>query len=116
MDTIAAIATPQVPCAIGILRLSGSETFAILDKVFRPRGRIEPRKMVYGELLNRDGQVIDHVLCVRFPAPHSYTGEDCAEIHCHGSPIVLNEGLAALFAHGARQASGGATIVRCFGV
>ena len=114
MDTIAAIATPQVPCAIGILRLSGSETFAILDKVFRPKGRIEPRKMVYGELLSRDGQVIDHVLCVRFPAPHSYTGEDCAEIHCHGSPIVLNEGLAALFACGARQASGGEFTKRAF--
>ena len=114
MDTIAAIATPQVPCAIGILRLSGSETFAILDRVFRPRGRIEPRKMVYGELLNKDGQVIDHVLCVRFPAPHSYTGEDCAEIHCHGSPIVLNEGLAALFANGARQATGGEFTKRAF--
>ena len=114
MDTIAAIATPQVPCAIGILRLSGGETIAILDKVFRPKGRIEPRKMVYGELLNRDGQVIDHVLCVRFPAPHSYTGEDCAEIHCHGSPIVLNEGLAALFAHGARQATGGEFTKRAF--
>ena len=114
MDTIAAIATPQIPCAIGILRLSGGDTFAILDKVFRPKGRIEPRKMVYGELLNRDGQVIDHVLCVRFPAPHSYTGEDCAEIHCHGSPIVLNEGLAALFAHGARQATGGEFTKRAF--
>lgn len=114
MDTIAAIATPQIPCAIGILRLSGSEAFAILDKVFRPKGRIEPRKMVYGELLNRDGQIIDHVLCVRFPAPHSYTGEDCAEIHCHGSPIVLNEGLAALFAHGARQATGGEFTKRAF--
>ena len=114
MDTIAAIATPQVPCAIGILRLSGSDTFAILDKVFRPKGRIEPRKMVYGQLLNKDGQIIDQVLCVRFPAPHSYTGEDCAEIHCHGSPIVLNEGLAALFAHGARQASGGEFTKRAF--
>ena len=114
MDTIAAIATPQVPCAIGILRLSGSDTFAVLDKVFRPKGRIKPRKMVYGELLNKDGQVIDHVLCVRFPAPHSYTGEDCAEIHCHGSPIVLNEGLAALFANGARQAQGGEFTKRAF--
>ena len=114
MDTIAAIATPQIPSAIGILRLSGGDTFAILDRVFRPRGRIEPRKMVYGELLNQDGQVIDHVLCVRFPAPHSYTGEDCAEIHCHGSPIVLNEGLAALFACGARQATGGEFTKRAF--
>ena len=114
MDTIAAIATPQVPCAIGILRLSGPDTFAVLDRVFRAKGPVAPRKMVYGELLNRDGQPIDQVLCVRFPAPHSYTGEDCAEIHCHGSPIVLNEGLAALFAHGARQATGGEFTKRAF--
>ena len=114
MDTIAAIATPQVPCAIGILRLSGDDTFAILDKVFRPKGPVAPRKMVYGELLSRDGQPIDQVLCVRFPAPHSYTGEDCAEVHCHGSPIVLNKGLAALFAHGARQATGGEFTKRAF--
>ena len=40
-----------------------------------------------------------------FPGPHSYTGEDCAEIHCHGSPVVLQEGLRALFAAGARQAA-----------
>ena len=102
-DTIAAIATPQLPSAIGILRLSGPGTLAALDRVFRARNRRTagaqtPRRMVYGDLLDADGSVIDNVLCVRFPGPDSYTGEDCAELHCHGSPVVLNAGLAALFA------------------
>ncbi|MBQ0037354.1 MAG: tRNA uridine-5-carboxymethylaminomethyl(34) synthesis GTPase MnmE [Clostridiales bacterium] len=118
-DTIAAIATPQIPSAIGILRLSGPDTVHILDTVFRARNgktmSAQPsRKMVYGALLDSDGTMIDDVLCVLFPAPNSYTGEDCAEIHCHGSPIVLNEGLSALFAAGARQATGGEFTKRAF--
>ena len=102
-DTIAAIATPQLPSAIGILRLSGPGTLTALDRVFRAKngrsaGAQTPRRMVYGDLLDADGSVIDNVLCVRFPGPDSYTGEDCAELHCHGSPVVLNAGLTALFA------------------
>ena len=118
-DTIAAIATPQLPGAIGILRLSGPGTLAALDRVFRarngrPAGAQQPRSMVYGDLLDRSGSVIDHVLCVRFAGPNSYTGEDCAEIHCHGSPVVLNAGLAALLAAGCRQARGGEFTRRAF--
>ena len=118
-DTIAAIATPQLPGAIGILRLSGPDTLAALDRVFRarngrPAGAQQPRSMVYGDLLDRSGSVIDHVLCVRFAGPNSYTGEDCAEVHCHGSPVVLNAGLAALLAAGCRQARGGEFTRRAF--
>ena len=118
-DTIAAIATPQLPGAIGILRLSGPDTLAALARVFRarngrPAGAQQPRSMVYGALLDRSGSVIDHVLCVRFAGPNSYTGEDCAEIHCHGSPVVLNAGLAALLAAGCRQAKGGEFTQRAF--
>ena len=118
-DTIAAIATAQIPSAIGILRLSGEDTCSILDGVFCPKNgksmSAQPgRKMVYGDLLDSEGRVIDNALCVLFRAPHSYTGEDCAEIHCHGSPVVLNEGLAALFAKGARQAKGGEFTQRAF--
>ncbi|MBE6989684.1 MAG: tRNA uridine-5-carboxymethylaminomethyl(34) synthesis GTPase MnmE [Ruminococcaceae bacterium] len=118
-DTIAAIATPQLPSAIGILRLSGPDTRCLLERVFRAKnGRSmadQPRRaMVYGDLLDREGRIIDHVLCVLFPGPDSYTGEDCAELHCHGSPVVLNEGLAALFAAGARQAKGGEFTRRAF--
>ena len=118
-DTIAAIATPGQPSAIGILRLSGPDTCAALDAVFRakngrPAAQQRPRAMVLGELLDETGQVIDSVLCVRFPAPHSYTGEDCAELHCHGSPIVLDTGLRALFAAGCRQAGPGEFTKRAF--
>lgn len=118
-DTIAAIATPAQPGAIGILRLSGAGTCAALDAVFRAKngknaGAQRSRTMVLGELLDETGQVIDNVLCVRFPAPHSYTGEDCAELHCHGSPIVLDAGLRALFAAGCRQATGGEFTKRAF--
>ena len=118
-DTIAAIATPAQPGAIGILRLSGAGTCAALDAVFRAKngkraGAQRSRTMVLGELLDETGQVIDNVLCVMFPAPHSYTGEDCAELHCHGSPIVLDAGLRALFAAGCRQAAGGEFTKRAF--
>ena len=118
-DTIAAIATAQAPSAIGILRLSGPDTCAILDGVFcpkngKPMSAQDGRNMVYGTLLDSAGRVIDNALCVLFRAPNSYTGEDCAEIHCHGSPIVLNEGLTSLFAKGARQAKGGEFTRRAF--
>lgn len=118
-DTIAAIATGHAPSAIGILRLSGPETFSALDAVFRaqngkPAAAQRPRSMVLGDLMDDAGRVIDHVLCVTFPAPHSYTGEDCAELHCHGSPVVLDAGLRALFAAGCRQAAGGEFTRRAF--
>ncbi len=117
-DTIAAIATAQSPGAIGILRVTGPETCAILDRVFRPKGtplsQREGRKMILGDVLDREGRVIDHGLAVLFPGPNSYTGEDCGEIHCHGSPLVLQEVLLSLFQAGARQAKGGEFTQRAF--
>ena len=118
-DTIAAIATIQAPSAIGIVRLTGPDTRHILDGVFapangRPMSAQTPRKLVFGRALDRSGGVIDEALAVLFPGPNSYTGEDCAEIHCHGSPVVLDEVLAAAFARGARQARGGEFTQRAF--
>ena len=118
MDTIAAIAAGGgAPSAIGVVRVSGPECFAVCGRVFRSRGPfegLEPRRMVLGEVLDGAGRVVDHALAVRFPGPHSYTGEDCAEFHCHGSPVVLGEVLAALFAAGARQAGPGEFTKRAF--
>ena len=118
-DTIAAIATAQSPSAIGILRLSGPDTRNVLDAVFfprngRPMSQQTARTMVLGRVLDGEGRVVDSALCVLFPGPDSYTGEDCAEIHCHGSPVVLNEGLKLLLSHGARQAKGGEFTQRAF--
>lgn len=119
MEPIAAISTGNALSAIGILRISGEGCFDLCDRVFRPRNgrpfsRQNPREMVLGNLLDREGRTIDACLAVRFPGPRSYTGEDCAEFHCHGSPVVLDEGLRALFAAGARQAGRGEFTRRAF--
>lgn len=119
MSIIAAISTATTLSAIGILRVSGAGSIPLCGQVFRPRnGRgldaQRPREMVLGTLLDRGGEVIDTCLAVCFPGPGSYTGEDCVELHCHGSPVVLEEGLASLFAAGARQAERGEFTKRAF--
>lgn len=119
MDTIAAIATGSAATAIGIIRVSGDGCFAACDRVFRPGNQRpfsaqEPRKMIYGDMLDQTGAALDRGLAVRFPAPHSYTGEDSAELNCHGSPVVLRELLSALFAAGVRQALPGEFTKRAF--
>ena len=119
MDIIAAISTGSAACAIGIVRVSGEGCFALCDKVFRGLNgkafsKNPARKMIYGDMLDMEGRVIDRGLAVRFPGPHSYTGEDSAEFHCHGSPVVLRELLSALFAAGARQAKAGEFTRRAF--
>lgn len=117
-DTIAAISTALAPSAIGIVRLTGPDTAHILDRVFHPRGepmsRRAGRTMVLGDVWDRAGRVIDSGLAVLFRGSASYTGEDCAEIHCHGSPVVLQEVLLAVFAAGARQARRGEFTQRAF--
>ena len=119
MDTIAAIATPLARSAFGIVRLSGPDTLRIMDALFTPvNGKrfseSRPRSMVYGSVRGADGRVIDHPLAVWFKPGRSYTGDTDAEIHCHGSPVVLNEVLAAAFAGGARQALPGEFAKRAF--
>lgn len=118
-DTIAAIATGHVVSAIGILRVSGDETLSIIDRVFRPASGREMssysnRQLVYGSMVDRDGQELDICLCTISRGPGSYTGEDTAELQCHGSPTVLRQGLEALFAAGARQAGPGEFSKRAF--
>ena len=118
-EPIAAIATNPVPSAIGIVRLSGDGALSLADRVFRPAdGRPlsahTGRHLVYGGVLDAQEQVIDYALAVTFPGPRSYTGEDSAEFQCHGSPVVLQELLRALFALGARQARAGEFTRRAF--
>ena len=118
-DTIAAIATPLVPSAIGILRLSGPGAVQVVEQVFTPfhggpMGERPDRTLIYGALRDKDGGVIDHCLCTVSRAPHSYTGEDTAELQCHGSPAALTMALEALFAAGARQAGAGEFTRRAF--
>lgn len=118
-DTIAAIATGHSVAAIGIIRVSGDDAMLIADSVFRTKRLAslsagEDRKLYYGELLNLHGRVIDRCLCTVSHGPNSYTGENTVEFQCHGSPVVLSEGLRALFNAGARQAEAGEFTKRAF--
>ena len=118
-DTIAAIATGAQVAAIGILRISGPEALPIVDRLFRPAsGKLmseyEDRKLIYGRLTDRGGELLDLCLCTVSRAPHSYTGEDTAELQCHGSPTVLRAALEELFHAGARQALPGEFTKRAF--
>lgn len=118
-DTISALSTPPGLGAIGVLRLSGPQALDIAAACFQPLGPkglrdYPPRTMVYGDLLDREGMPIDRTLCTYSRGPASYTGEDTAEFHCHGSPMVLSLGLEALFARGARQAGPGEFTKRAF--
>ena len=119
-DTIAAISTGNVLAGIGIIRLSGPETLSIVDKVFTPSFTSKPmsaqkdRMLIYGTFHDAEGGVLDICLCTVSRAPHSYTGEDTAELQCHGGPTVLREGLEVLFAAGARQALAGEFTKRAF--
>lgn len=118
-DTIAAIATGAQISAIGIIRLSGSETLKIADALFhpysgKPVSQSPDRKLVYGELRDRAGELLDVCLCTVSRAPNSYTGEDTAELQCHGSPVVLRAALDEIFALGGRQAEAGEFTKRAF--
>lgn len=118
-DTIAALATGGGLSAIGIIRLSGERAVEIADEVFKPQGsadmlHAENRRLYYGALKNTKGETIDFGLCTVSRAPNSYTGEDTAEFQCHGSPVLLQEALKALFHAGARQALAGEFTKRAF--
>ena len=118
-DTIAAIATGTQVAAIGIIRLSGPESIPLMDRLFqpmngRPMSQARDRSLVYGRLYNADGELLDVCLCTISHGPGSYTGEDTAELQCHGSPVVLRAVLDELFKLGARHARPGEFTKRAF--
>ena len=118
-DTIAAIATGAQVAAIGIIRLSGPESIPLVDRLFKPmNGRplrqAKDRSLVYGRLYNAAGELLDICLCTISHGPGSYTGEDTAELQCHGSPVVLRAVLDELFRLGARHARPGEFTKRAF--
>ena len=117
-DVIAAVSTGRQVCAIGIIRLSGDGAIEIAQKVFTASGlpltQAANRKLVMGALHDTQGRVIDQCMAVCARQPHSYTGEDTVEFHCHGSPAVLAAGLDALYRAGARPAKRGEFTKRAF--
>lgn len=116
-DTISAIATALGVGSIGVIRLSGPDSLAIVDRIFTGRkkpGKDNARKLLYGHILDRKGQPIDEVLAVYMPGPHSYTGEDVCEIQCHGGRQALQEILSLTYQAGARPAEPGEFTKRAF--
>jgi len=112
-DTIAAIATPPGRSGVGIVRISGPEAAAIACGLIGRTGPLEPRRATLARL-SAAAAIVDRVIATHFPAPHSYTGEDVAELSAHGSPVVLQAILRAAIGRGARLAEPGEFTLRAF--
>lgn len=117
-NTIAAIATPPGNGGIGIIRISGAEALPVLQRIFQPQkgGQLQPeaRRLYLGQVHDAAGVLLDQALAVYMPAPHSYTGEDVAELQCHGGYLVCREILAAAVQAGAQLAEPGEFTSRAF--
>ena len=115
METICALAT-ATGGAIGIIRISGPQALEILSRVFRGKGDAQTfstNTIHYGHIVSGT-EIIDEVMVSVFKAPRSYTGENSAEISCHGSRYILNKVLALLIENGCRQANPGEFTQRAF--
>jgi len=114
-DTIAAIATPPGIGAIGVLRLSGDQSFDIIQKLFPSKDlKKQAANTLHVGYLKENENVLDEVVISLFKKPASYTGEDVIEISCHGSPFVQQQVLDALIRNGARLAKAGEFTQRAF--
>ncbi len=118
-DTICAISTPHGMGAIALIRVSGSYAFAAVTSVFQRNGKTMPiedivsHKAFYGHIIYK-GEMLDEVLVTFFKSPHSFTGEDSAEISVHGSVYVQQRLLQVLIAQGCRMAEAGEFTRRAF--
>lgn len=108
--TIAAPATPPARSAIGVIRVSGTQCFKILKSVFEPsKNKIDYSRGFHFTLgfIKSGAEIIDQVMVAIFKAPASYTGEDMAEISCHGNPLIVNKILTLLVSRGCTLAAPG---------
>ena len=117
-DVIAAVSTPPGKGGVAIIRVSGEGAFEVADRVFlsvggRDFSSLTPRVQYYGYVMD-GGERVDDVLLTKFPAPHSYTGEDTVEISCHGGILVQRTLLELLCKAGARAAEAGEFTRRAF--
>lgn len=114
-DTIVALATPQGIGAIGVIRVSGKETFQILNQLFPSKDlQAQASHTLQVGYLKEENQVLDEVVLSLFKAPRSYTGEDVIEISCHGSPFIQEQVIRAITKLGARLAKPGEFTQRAF--
>ena len=112
-DTICALAT-KTGGAIAIIRVSGDQSLAVLSRIFtRNLAETPANTIVHGLVMNHEG-VVDEVLVSVFRAPHSYTGEDSAEVSCHGSAYVVDQIIQLLVANGCRMAHPGEYTQRAY--
>lgn len=118
MPTIAAIATPSGEGGIAIIRISGPGARELLERVFVPHSKkssdFPPWRLRRGVVLDGNDEALDDALAVFMPGPRTFTGEDVAEIHCHGGPLIVELALANLLRLGARQAERGEFSRRAF--
>lgn len=117
-DTIAAIATAMAPSGIGIVRISGEDAFFIIDQIYSSKkhkklSECKSHTIHYGFICDGD-EVVDEVMVLLMRAPHSYTGEDCIEIDCHGGVFVMKRILETVVKYGARPAEPGEFTKRAF--
>lgn len=117
-DTIAAISTPRGEGGIGIVRISGSDAFTILKKIFKPKSgkKIEELRnfsINYGHIYDGE-QLIDEVMVSIMKAPHTYTKENIVEINCHGGFVITEKLLETVLKYGARHAEIGEFTRRAF--
>ena len=113
IDTICALATAPGG-ALGIIRISGPQALEILSHVFtKSLTNAQPKTIHYGHIKDGDS-IVDEVLVSVFRSPHSYTGEESAEISCHGSRYILNKVLELLIQHGCRMAGPGEFTQRAY--
>lgn len=119
-DTIAAISTAVGEAGIGIVRMSGSVSLDIADRVFKGKkvknlSSVNDRRITYGHIIDpEDDKVIDEVLIVYMKGPFTYTKEDIVEIYCHGGIISVKKILELLLQSGARLAEPGEFTKRAF--
>ena len=108
-DTIVALATPPGRSGIGVIRVSGSQSLAILRSLLAsPDSNPTPNNLTLRNLFDpATNQILDQAMVCYFKAPHSFTGEDVVEFHCHGSPVLLRAIIDATLNLEARMASPG---------
>ena len=112
--TIIQLSTPKIQSAIHIIRLSGKKSLNFLTERSKIKETIIPRKVYYTPFTDSNQQTIDQVVCFYFKAPHSYTGEDMVEIHCHGSLLIVNQILKEGIFSGLELAAKGEFTKRAF--
>ena len=118
-DTIAAIATAMTPSGIGIIRISGDDSFELIDKIYKSKSgkkllsQCDSHTVHYGFIYDGD-EKIDEVMVLIMRAPNTYTREDTIEIDCHGGVFVMKRILETVIKYGARPAEPGEFTKRAF--